>query len=68
MNAYERKQRIRQLWSKVRLFVSLRRRMNNVRYDMEKRELQKMLDQPISTDPDNSDSEGEYSDSDALPN
>ena len=44
MNAYERKQRIKQLWSKVRLFVFLRRRLNNVRYDMEKRELQEMLD------------------------
>ena len=44
MNAFERKQRIKQLWSKVRLFVFMRRRLNNVRYDMEKRELQEMLD------------------------
>ena len=43
------------------MFVFLRRRLNNVRYDMEKRELLEMLDQPIPTDPD-SDSEGNLSD------
>ena len=62
MNAYERKQRIMQLWSKVRLFVFLRRRLNNVRYDVEKRELREMLDQRIPSEPE-SESEGEYSDS-----
>ena len=43
MNKVERKLRIRQLWSKVRLFVFLRRRLNLVRSDVEKRELAEML-------------------------
>ena len=50
MNQAEKKQRIRQLWTKVRLFVRMRSRLSNIRTDMEVRELREMMDQPIPSD------------------
>ena len=47
------------------MFVFLQRRLNSVRHDVEKRDLQEMLDQPIPTD--SSESEGEYSESNDNP-
>jgi len=58
--------RIKQLWSKVRMFVFMRRRLNNVRYDMEKRELAEMLDQPIPSDADSDNEDGFNSDDENL--
>ena len=43
MNIAERKQRIRQLWAKVRIFVRLRRSLDSVKVDMERRELVEMM-------------------------
>ena len=43
MSALERKQRIRKLWAKVRIFVRLRRSLDSVKVDMERRELVEMM-------------------------
>ena len=72
MNKVERKKRIRQLWTKVRLFVKLRIRLAAVRTDMEMREVREMMDQPLSEDDDsqdegyNSDDEQDHKDTTTL--
>ena len=43
MNAEERKKRIRKLWAKVRIFVRLRRSLDSVKVDMERREFVEMM-------------------------
>ena len=43
MSAVERKQRIRKLWAKVRIFVRLRRSLDSVKVDMERREFVEMM-------------------------
>jgi len=48
------------------MFVFMRRRLNNVRYDMEKRELAEMLDQPIPSDADSDNEDGFNSDDENL--
>jgi len=50
MDIDERKQRIRQLWGKVRMFVRLRHNLNAVKVDIEIAEEREMLDQGPLTD------------------
>ena len=45
MDQAQRKRRIRQLWSKVRMFVRLRRSLNSVKQDAERREIDEMYQQ-----------------------
>ena len=42
MNEEQRRRRIKRLWSKVRMFVRLRRSLNSVKQDAEKREIEQM--------------------------
>lgn len=45
MNQEQRTRRIKQLWSKVRMFVRLRRSLNSVKQDAERREIDEMYQQ-----------------------
>ena len=66
MNQAEKKQRIRQLWTKVRLFVRMRSRLSNIRTDMEVRELREMMDQPIPSDDEDNEGDEDYNSDDEV--